>query len=264
MRRFEAALQTLELDQNASGEEIKQAYKDLVLVWHPDRFSHNPRLQQKAEAKLKLFNQAYEHLKGWQQAPPATPQAGDPPGSPFGHRQASSSSRPPPRQGCHAGHRPPPRTKHRPPHAAHTSSPRQSHGANPRSPQSAHPRSARRPRQARRHPSHRSRARVSWVRRGSAWISLAEAKLILKRYHFQRLNPADQPHSRYQAGPFVLVTCEAPPEVMISVPCDSLQRFDRILLSIPCKSMGHFIRQEAMQLLTLLHAQTGAGDPTQK
>lgn len=38
----------LELQLNASKADIKQAYKDLVSVWHPDRFSHNLRLQQKA------------------------------------------------------------------------------------------------------------------------------------------------------------------------------------------------------------------------
>lgn len=43
-------------------EDAKQAYKDLVQVWHPDRFTHSPRLQQRAEAKLKQLNLAYETL----------------------------------------------------------------------------------------------------------------------------------------------------------------------------------------------------------
>jgi len=50
----------LELDPGASAEEAKQAYKDIADVWHPDRFSHNPRLRQKAERKLKEINVAYE------------------------------------------------------------------------------------------------------------------------------------------------------------------------------------------------------------
>jgi curved DNA-binding protein CbpA len=50
----------LELDPNASIDEAKQAYKDIVNVWHPDRFSHNSRLKEKAEKKLKEVNVAYE------------------------------------------------------------------------------------------------------------------------------------------------------------------------------------------------------------
>lgn len=53
----------LELNPDASIDEAKQAYKDLVNIWHPDRFSTNPRLIQKAEKKLKEVNQAYETLK---------------------------------------------------------------------------------------------------------------------------------------------------------------------------------------------------------
>jgi len=53
----------LELNPDASIDEVKQAYKDLVNIWHPDRFSTKPRLKQKAEKKLKEVNQAYETLK---------------------------------------------------------------------------------------------------------------------------------------------------------------------------------------------------------
>jgi curved DNA-binding protein CbpA len=49
----------LKLDSNASLSEVKQAYRDLVDVWHPDRFSHNPRLQKKAEEELEKINMAY-------------------------------------------------------------------------------------------------------------------------------------------------------------------------------------------------------------
>ncbi len=52
-----------ELRPGYSPEELKQTYKDLVQVWHPDRFAHNPRLKEKAEAKLKQINQAYEMLE---------------------------------------------------------------------------------------------------------------------------------------------------------------------------------------------------------
>jgi len=53
----------LGLSPDASIEVRKQAYKDLVKVWHPDRFSHDPRLQQKAQEKLQEINEAYEKIK---------------------------------------------------------------------------------------------------------------------------------------------------------------------------------------------------------
>jgi len=56
-------LEILELQPGASLEELNQAYKDLVNIWHPDRFAHNPRLKGKAEKKLKEVNQAYEALR---------------------------------------------------------------------------------------------------------------------------------------------------------------------------------------------------------
>ncbi len=54
--------ETLELTPDASVEDVKQAYRDLVNIWHPDRVSNNPRLKQKAEEKLKQINTAYEGL----------------------------------------------------------------------------------------------------------------------------------------------------------------------------------------------------------
>jgi curved DNA-binding protein CbpA len=53
----------LELAPDASMDALNQAYRDLVNIWHPDRFTANPRLQKKAEEKLKELNQAYEALK---------------------------------------------------------------------------------------------------------------------------------------------------------------------------------------------------------
>jgi hypothetical protein len=45
-----------------SNRELKAAYRDLAKVWHPDRFLHDPRLQEKAQEKLKEINEAYELL----------------------------------------------------------------------------------------------------------------------------------------------------------------------------------------------------------
>ena len=62
---IEQSFEILELDPGASKDEIKQSYKDIVTVWHPDRFSNNPRLKQKAEEKLKEVNVAYDTLKSY-------------------------------------------------------------------------------------------------------------------------------------------------------------------------------------------------------
>jgi len=50
----------LEIGPEASLEEARQAYRDLIAVWHPDRYAHNPRLQAKAEEKLKAINTAFD------------------------------------------------------------------------------------------------------------------------------------------------------------------------------------------------------------
>jgi hypothetical protein len=52
----------LGVDHDATIDEIRQAYRDLVNVWHPDRFRHNLRLQKKAEEQLKRINEAYEKI----------------------------------------------------------------------------------------------------------------------------------------------------------------------------------------------------------
>ncbi|MGI2906796.1 J domain-containing protein [Tolypothrix sp. VBCCA 56010] len=57
--------QILELEPEASWEQVKLAYKELAIVWHPDRFTHNPKLQQKAQERLKRINQAYEILRAY-------------------------------------------------------------------------------------------------------------------------------------------------------------------------------------------------------
>lgn len=52
----------LEIGAEATESEIKLAYRDLINVWHPDRFSGNPRLREKAEEKLREYNLAYEKV----------------------------------------------------------------------------------------------------------------------------------------------------------------------------------------------------------
>lgn len=49
----------LEVNQNASPEEIKNAYRKLALQWHPDK---NPDNKEGAEEKMKEINRAYAIL----------------------------------------------------------------------------------------------------------------------------------------------------------------------------------------------------------
>jgi len=64
MRELNNAYRVLELEPGASMEEVNQAYKDLVFVWHPDRIPQdNERLYQKAQDKIKALNQARDLLR---------------------------------------------------------------------------------------------------------------------------------------------------------------------------------------------------------
>jgi len=56
------ALKTLGLERGASRNEIRDTYRDLVKVWHPDRFSNDGKLRSKAEEKLKEVNAAFQQL----------------------------------------------------------------------------------------------------------------------------------------------------------------------------------------------------------
>jgi DnaJ domain len=53
----------LGVSPGVSAQELKAAHRDLSKVWHPDRFAHDPRLQEKAQEKLKEINEAYDQLR---------------------------------------------------------------------------------------------------------------------------------------------------------------------------------------------------------
>lgn len=56
----------LGLEIGASLEEVNQAYKDLVFIWHPDRLpQENHRLIQKSAEKLKEINHARDLLRSF-------------------------------------------------------------------------------------------------------------------------------------------------------------------------------------------------------
>ncbi len=84
----------LELEMGASRAEIKRAYRELVQVWHPDRFSHDPVLQRKAEEKLKQINLAYEKIGNIsvEEIPPRTGAAKPPYGSTEGDARSARAN----------------------------------------------------------------------------------------------------------------------------------------------------------------------------
>ena len=75
------ALKILGLAPGASAETIREAYRDLAKVWHPDRFPNDERLRAKANERLKEINEAYAALQRdppISSAPPRSDAAGTP------------------------------------------------------------------------------------------------------------------------------------------------------------------------------------------
>jgi hypothetical protein len=58
-----AYLELFDLPDSFTEDQLKQAYRDLVQVWHPDKHSHNERLRKKADEKTKEINEAYHLLQ---------------------------------------------------------------------------------------------------------------------------------------------------------------------------------------------------------
>ena len=61
MNRKEA-LRILGLDDDATGDDIKAAYKETAQILHPDRFAGNKKLQDRATEQFKNLQEAYEFL----------------------------------------------------------------------------------------------------------------------------------------------------------------------------------------------------------
>ena len=73
MKSVNEYCKVLGVDSSATPEELKKAYRDLIKEWHPDRFLHNPRLQKKAEEKLREINEAYDQLQSLISNPKSRP-----------------------------------------------------------------------------------------------------------------------------------------------------------------------------------------------
>ena len=56
-------LELFSLSKNFTEKELKEAYRDLAHVWHPDKHNHNERLRKKAEKQIQKINEGFEFLK---------------------------------------------------------------------------------------------------------------------------------------------------------------------------------------------------------
>jgi len=64
MTQREWALKVLGLGDDATDQDIKVAYRDLISVWHPDKHIHNERVRERAEQMVKRLNEARDILFG--------------------------------------------------------------------------------------------------------------------------------------------------------------------------------------------------------
>ena len=59
-----AAYKILEVEQSASNDEIKKAYRKMARKYHPDMVSHlGEDFQKSANEKFRKVNEAYEMIK---------------------------------------------------------------------------------------------------------------------------------------------------------------------------------------------------------
>ena len=57
--------EVLGVSNHADIKEVKQVYRKLAKVWHPDNFHHDLQQQQQAEVKFKVIVEAYEVIKDY-------------------------------------------------------------------------------------------------------------------------------------------------------------------------------------------------------
>lgn len=64
VRNIDADYKILEIDPNASNDELKKAYRRMAMKYHPDKVSHlGNDFQKAAKDKFQKVSQAYENIK---------------------------------------------------------------------------------------------------------------------------------------------------------------------------------------------------------
>jgi DnaJ like chaperone protein len=60
----DSAYKILEIEPNATNEEVKKAYKKMAVKYHPDKVSHlGEDVRKAAEEKFQNLNAAYNEIK---------------------------------------------------------------------------------------------------------------------------------------------------------------------------------------------------------
>ena len=58
------AYTALEIEPNATNEEVKKAYRKMAMKYHPDKVANaGEEIRQQATDKFRAINEAYEHIK---------------------------------------------------------------------------------------------------------------------------------------------------------------------------------------------------------
>jgi hypothetical protein len=93
---YAAYWRTLDLEPGAGVDEIKRAYREQALTWHPDRFPYDESLRKRCEERMRLVNAAYEALRDLaENGPPPEPGPEEPAAPPAEPPWPRARPRPP-------------------------------------------------------------------------------------------------------------------------------------------------------------------------
>jgi DnaJ like chaperone protein len=64
VKETDSAYKILEIHSSATDEELKKAYREMALKYHPDKVSHlGEEVREAAEKKFQTVTEAYETIK---------------------------------------------------------------------------------------------------------------------------------------------------------------------------------------------------------